>query len=144
MAHRGRIGRHTFRRSLATELVGKGAPVKLTQEIMRHANARNTLELYAQSMARMKRAIEQMAESWSGTDTSIAVGYNNVSSFIVNFGAPSEVRQRGAVMRLQIWLLVKGDSIGRLDSTKRCFATSGAIAGGHGVHYRGERLRFSA
>ena len=40
--------------------------------------------------------------------------------------------------------VVKGDSIGRLDSTKRCIAPSGAIAGGHGVHYRGERLRFSA
>jgi hypothetical protein len=39
---------------------------------------------------------------------------------------------------------VKGDLIGRLDSTKRCLATAGAIAGGHCVHYRGERLRFSA
>lgn len=45
-------------------------------------------------------------------------------------------------MRLQIWLFVKGDSIGRLNSTKRCLAMSGAIAGGRGVHYRGERFRF--
>jgi AraC-like DNA-binding protein len=37
------------------------------------------------TMARMKRAIEQMAEGWSVTDTSIAVGYDSVSSFIVQF-----------------------------------------------------------
>jgi hypothetical protein len=33
-----------------------------------------------------------------------------------------------SVLLGQTWLLVKGDSIGRLDSTKRCLATSGAIA----------------
>ena len=37
------------------------------------------------TMARMKRALEQMAEGWSVTDTSIAVGYDSVSSFIVQF-----------------------------------------------------------
>jgi integrase len=34
-----RIGWHTFRRSMASLLVGEGAPAKLTQEVMRHANA---------------------------------------------------------------------------------------------------------
>ena len=37
------------------------------------------------TMARMKRALEQMAEGCSVTDTSIAVGYDSVSSFIVQF-----------------------------------------------------------
>jgi AraC-like DNA-binding protein len=37
------------------------------------------------TMARMKRALEQMAEGWSVTDTSIAVGYDSVSSFISQF-----------------------------------------------------------
>jgi hypothetical protein len=36
-------------RSLATLLVGQGTTVKLTQEMLRHANSRITLELYAQS-----------------------------------------------------------------------------------------------
>ena len=37
------------------------------------------------TMARMKRALERIAEGWSVTDTSIAVGYDSVSSFIVQF-----------------------------------------------------------
>jgi AraC-like DNA-binding protein len=37
------------------------------------------------TMARMKRALEQMAEGSSVTDTAIAVGYDSVSSFIVQF-----------------------------------------------------------
>ena len=37
------------------------------------------------TMARMKRAIEQMTEGSSVTDTAIAVGYDSVSSFIVQF-----------------------------------------------------------
>ena len=37
------------------------------------------------TMARMKRALERMAEGWSVTDTSIAVGYDSISSFIVQF-----------------------------------------------------------
>ena len=37
------------------------------------------------TMARMKRALEQMAEGFSVTDTAIAVGYDSVSSFIVQF-----------------------------------------------------------
>jgi integrase len=43
------IGWHTLRRTLATLLVGQGVSVKLTQEMLRHANSRITLELYAQS-----------------------------------------------------------------------------------------------
>ena len=37
------------------------------------------------TMARMKRALEQMAEGFSVTDTAIAIGYDSVSSFIVQF-----------------------------------------------------------
>ena len=37
------------------------------------------------TMARMKRALERMAEGCSVTDTSIAVGYDSVSSFIAQF-----------------------------------------------------------
>jgi hypothetical protein len=43
------------------------APVKLTQEIMRHANARITLELYAQSTMPAKQQLqEQLVKEWRG------------------------------------------------------------------------------
>jgi integrase len=60
-----RIGWHTLRRTLATLLVGQGAPVKLTQEMLRHANSRITLELYAQSsMAAKLEAQRDMVGTW--------------------------------------------------------------------------------
>jgi len=63
-----RIGWHTLRRTLATLLVGQGAPVKLTQEILRHANSRITLELYAQSsMAAKLEAQREMVKDMVGT-----------------------------------------------------------------------------
>ena len=54
-----RIGWHTFRRSLATLLIDVGAPVKLTQEIMRHANSRVTLELYQQVSMTAKQELKR-------------------------------------------------------------------------------------
>jgi integrase len=42
------IGWHSFRRTFATLLQGSGEDVKTTQELMRHANSRLTLEMYAQ------------------------------------------------------------------------------------------------
>jgi integrase len=41
------IGWHTFRRTFATLLSGSGEDIKTTQELMRHANSRITLDLYA-------------------------------------------------------------------------------------------------
>jgi len=60
-----RIGWHTFRRSLATLLIGECAPVRLTQEMMRHANARITLELYAQSTMPAKQDLQaKLISKW--------------------------------------------------------------------------------
>jgi integrase len=53
-----RMGWHTFRRSPAKLLIDVGAPVKLTQEIMRHANSRVTLELYQQVSMTAKQALQ--------------------------------------------------------------------------------------
>jgi integrase len=53
-----RIGWHTFRRSLAMLLIDVGAPVKLTQEILRHANSRVTLELYQQVSMTAKQELQ--------------------------------------------------------------------------------------
>ncbi len=50
-----RIGWHTFRRSLATLLQAKQVNVKVTQELLRHANSRVTLDLYAQGDTDAKR-----------------------------------------------------------------------------------------
>jgi integrase len=50
-----RIGWHTFRRTFATLLVSSGSSVKTTQELMRHATANITMELYAQAVTEDKR-----------------------------------------------------------------------------------------
>jgi integrase len=50
-----RIGWHTFRRTLST-LLSSGEGVKTTQELMRHANSRLTLDVYAQALTPAKRA----------------------------------------------------------------------------------------
>ena len=60
------IGWHTFRRSLASFLVSRGADVKLTMEILRHANSRITLELYAQSTMPDKQLLQsQLVAKWA-------------------------------------------------------------------------------
>jgi len=50
------IGWHSFRRTFATLLKGRGEDVKTTQELMRHANGRLTLDVYAQVLTPAKRA----------------------------------------------------------------------------------------
>jgi integrase len=54
-----RIGWHTFRRSLATVLTSKKEAVKVVQELMRHADPRITLALYAQGEEGAKRAAQE-------------------------------------------------------------------------------------
>lgn len=53
-----RIGWHTFRHTYATLLKSSGADVKVVQESLRHANARITMELYAQALTQDKRAAQ--------------------------------------------------------------------------------------
>lgn len=53
------ISWHTFRRSLATVLTAKKETVKVVQELMRHADPRITLELYAQGEEAAKRAAQE-------------------------------------------------------------------------------------
>jgi integrase len=50
------IGWHSFRRTFATLLKGGGEDVKTVQELMRHANSRLTLDVYAQALTPAKRA----------------------------------------------------------------------------------------
>jgi len=53
---RKQIGWHSFRRTFATLLKGSGEDVKTVQELMRHANSRLTLDVYAQALTQAKRA----------------------------------------------------------------------------------------
>jgi integrase len=50
------LGWHSFRRTFATLLNGGGEDVKTVQELMRHANSRLTLDVYAQALSPAKRA----------------------------------------------------------------------------------------
>jgi integrase len=50
------IGWHSFRRTFATLLKGSGEDIKTVQELMRHANSRLTLDVYAQALTPAKRA----------------------------------------------------------------------------------------
>jgi integrase len=49
------IGWHSFRRTLATLMQGLGASVKATQDMLRQASSRVTMDLYAQSVLEDRR-----------------------------------------------------------------------------------------
>jgi integrase len=50
------IGWHTFRRAIASLMVDKEESIKTVQEMLRHADPRTTLKLYAQGNEKSKRA----------------------------------------------------------------------------------------
>jgi integrase len=52
------IGWHSFRRTLATLLQASGVSVKATQDMLRHASSRLTMDLYAQSIPADRRAAQ--------------------------------------------------------------------------------------
>jgi len=51
----GRIGWHSFRHSFRTLLDETGAPMKVQQELMRHADIRTTMNVYGKAMDASKR-----------------------------------------------------------------------------------------
>ena len=65
------IGWHSFRRTFATLLKSSGEDVKTVQELMRHANSRLTLDVYAQALTPAKRAahlkVVEMIRPTAGT-----------------------------------------------------------------------------
>jgi integrase len=57
------IGWHSFRRTLASLLQENGEAVKVTQDMLRHASARLTMELYAQAPMLSKRRAQSRVTS---------------------------------------------------------------------------------
>ena len=53
-----KVGWHTWRHSLATLLASKGEDVKVTQELLRHSNARITLDVYQEADTAAKRTAQ--------------------------------------------------------------------------------------
>jgi integrase len=51
----GKIGWHTFRHTYRTLLDETGAPMKVQQELMRHANTQSTMNVYGSAMLESKR-----------------------------------------------------------------------------------------
>jgi integrase len=56
------VGWHSFRRTFATLLKGSGEDVKTTQELMRHASSRITMDVYAQALTPAKRSAQRKLE----------------------------------------------------------------------------------
>lgn len=56
-----RIGWHSFRHGLGTLLRQQGVDLKTAQELLRHANARVTMELYQQSVSKEKHSANAVA-----------------------------------------------------------------------------------
>jgi integrase len=54
-----RIGFHTFRHSLTTIMKANGEDIKTVQEILRHANSRITMDVYAQAVTPAKRQAQK-------------------------------------------------------------------------------------
>ena len=51
-----RIGWHSFRHSLATNLRSLGIDIKVAQELLRHSSCRTTLDIYTRAVDQQKRA----------------------------------------------------------------------------------------
>ncbi len=51
----GRIGWHTFRHTYRPWLNETGAPMKVQQELMRHASIQTTMNVYGQAMTSSRR-----------------------------------------------------------------------------------------
>jgi integrase len=59
-----RIGWHSFRHSLATNLRALGVDIKVAQELMRHSSCRTTLDVYTRAVDQQKREASLKVVGW--------------------------------------------------------------------------------
>jgi integrase len=59
-----RIGWHSFRHSLATNLRALGVDIKVAQELMRHSSCRTTLDVYTRAVDQQKRVASLKVVAW--------------------------------------------------------------------------------
>jgi integrase len=69
----GSVGWHTFRRSISSWLIDNDENVKVTQEFMRHAHSKTTLDIYAKAATPSKRRAHERI-----VDGLIAVANQNI------------------------------------------------------------------
>jgi hypothetical protein len=96
LEHGQRFGFHNFRHSPATFLVSRGKDVKTTQEVLRHAKASTTLDLYSQAIDATKLAAQQEIAA-AITSTAIAADLTQLQvkrNFVVPASHPSAIRPR--------------------------------------------------
>ncbi len=63
-ANLGKVGWHTFRHTYSTLLRAYGTDIKVQQELMRHADASTTLNIYSQAVTEQKReAVSKVARA---------------------------------------------------------------------------------
>ncbi|HKR29214.1 MAG TPA: site-specific integrase [Terriglobales bacterium] len=81
----GKVGWHTFRRTVATLLVANGEDVKTVQESLRHANSKVTLDLYAQAVTPAKRkAQSKIVQMLIPSENSAEKGINTAQNRLTN------------------------------------------------------------
>ena len=70
------MGWHTFRRSISGWLIDNDENVKVTQELMRHAQSKTTLDLYAKAASPSKRrAHERIVDGLlAASDRNVVLG----------------------------------------------------------------------
>src|SRR5271170_5496618 len=59
-----RIGWHSFRHSLATNLRALGVDIKVAQQLMRHSSCRTTLDVYTRAVDQQKREASLKVVGW--------------------------------------------------------------------------------
>jgi len=86
-----RIGWHTFRRTFSTLLNANGEDVKVVQELLRHASAKITLDVYAQAVTPDKRrAQSKVAEM-------LRVGKGTKGKSLLDPSGPSAISEEGCM-----------------------------------------------
>jgi integrase len=70
----GPVGWHTFRRSISGWLIDNDENVKVTQELMRHAQSKTALDLYAKAATPSKRRAHERI-----VDGLLAVANQNIT-----------------------------------------------------------------